>query len=83
MGCDWRLRIWVVLTTLNIKKVLSLLTKNQHVGLWYKKFYNNYIRVLINKFTLDGLVSHVTFISMGKTENNEYEIECASDLVEL
>ena len=48
-----------------------------------KKFSNNYLRVLINKFTLDGLVSHVTFISMGKTENNEYEIECASDLVEL
>ena len=65
------------------KNVLSLFTKNQHVGLWHKNFSNNYLRVLINKFTLDGLVSHVTFISMGKTETNEYEIECASDLVEL
>ena len=29
------------------------------------------------------LVDHVTFISMEKTENKEYEIECASNLVEL
>ena len=32
---------------------------------------------------VSSLVSYVTFISMGKTENNEYEIECASNLVEL
>ena len=32
---------------------------------------------------VSSLVSYVTFISMGETENNEYEIECASDLVEL
>ena len=32
---------------------------------------------------VSSLVSYVTFIPMGKTENNEYEIECASDLVEL
>ena len=32
---------------------------------------------------VSSLVSYITFKSMGKTENNEYEIECASDLVEL
>ena len=29
------------------------------------------------------LVNYVTYISMEKNENNEYEIECSSNLVEL
>ena len=29
------------------------------------------------------LVNYVNYISMEKTENNEYEIECSSNLVEL
>ena len=39
----------------------------------------------MSKFRLDGLYSgnYVTYISMEKTENNEYEIECSSNLVEL
>ena len=32
---------------------------------------------------VSSLVNCVTFISIGKTENNEYEVECASNLVEL
>ena len=32
---------------------------------------------------VSSLVNCVTFIFTGKTENNEYGIECASDLVEL
>ena len=51
------------LTTLNRKKNLLLLfTKNQPVGLWLivhvtTKFFNNYVRVLMSKFRLDGLNS--------------------------
>ena len=53
VGCYWRLRI---------KNVLLLFTKNQHVGLWLivhvtSKFFNNYLRVLMSKFRLDGLYS--------------------------
>ena len=29
------------------------------------------------------LLNYVTYISMEKNENNEYEIECSSNLVEL
>ena len=29
------------------------------------------------------LVNYVTYVSMKKYENNEYEIECSSNLVEL
>ena len=73
VGCYRRLRIWAVLTTLNKKNVLLLFTKNQHVGLWLivhvtSKFFNNYLRVLMSKFRLDGLYSgnYVTYISMEK-----------------
>ena len=41
---------------------MLLFTKNQHVGLWLivhvtSKFFNNYLRVLMSKFRLDGLYS--------------------------
>ena len=40
--------------------MLLLFTKNQHVGLWLivhmtSIFFNNYLRVLMTKFRLDGL----------------------------
>ena len=49
------------------------------------KFFNNYLRVLMSKlgWMVSILVNYVTYISMEKNENNEYEIECASNLVEL
>ena len=73
------------------KNVLLLFTKNQHVGLWLivhvtLKFFNSYLRVLMSKFRLDGLNSGelcYVYIYGKKTENNEYEIECASNSVEL
>ena len=65
MGC--------VNNTKQKKNVLLLFTKNQHVGLWLivhvtSKFFNNYLRVLLSKFRLDGLYSgnYVTYISMEK-----------------
>ena len=62
VGCYWRLRIWVVLITLNGREMLLLFTKNQNVGLWLivhvtSKFFNSYLRVLMSKFRLDGLNS--------------------------
>ena len=62
VGCYWRLRICIILTTLNRKNVFLLFTKNQHVDLWLivhvtSKFFNNYPRVLMSKFRLDGLYS--------------------------
>ena len=40
--------------------MLLLFTKNQHVGLWIiahvtSNCFNNYLRVLMTKFRLDGL----------------------------
>ena len=71
--------------------MLLLFTKNQHVGLWLivhvtLKFSNSYLRVLMIKFRLDGLNSGelcYVYIYGKKTENNEYEIRCASNSVEL
>ena len=73
------------------KNVLLLFTKNQHVGLWLivhvtLKFFNSYLRVLMSKFRLDGFNSGelcYVYIYGKKTENNEYEIGCASNSVEL
>ena len=78
----------------NIKQnrnVLLLFTKNKYVGLRLivhvtLKFFNSYLRVLMSKIRLDGLNSGelcYVYIYGKKTENNEYEIECASDSVEL
>ena len=72
VGCYWRLRICVVLTTLNRKKsVLLLFTKDQPLGLWLivhvtTKFFNNYLRVLMSKlgWMVSILVNYVTYISM-------------------
>ena len=50
------------------------------------KFFFFYVRVLMSKFRLDGLNSGelcYLYIYGKKTENNEYEIECASNSVEL
>ena len=70
--------------------MLLLFTKDQPVGLWLivhvtTKFFNNYVRVLMSKFRLDGLNSgELCYLYIyGKNENNEYEIECSSNLVEL
>ena len=72
------------------KNLLLLFTKDQPVGLWLivhvtTKFFNNYLRVLMSKlgWMVSILVNYVTYISMEKNENNEYEIECSSNLVEL
>ena len=70
--------------------MLLLFTKDQPVGLWLivhvtTKFFNNYLRVLMSKlgWMVSILVNYVTYISMEKNENNEYEIEWSSNLVEL
>ena len=70
--------------------MLLLFTEDQPVGLWLivhvtKKCFNNYLRVLMSKlgWMVSILVNYVTYISMEKNENNEYEIECSSNLVEL
>ena len=69
--------------------MLLLFTKNQHVGLWLivhvtLKFFNSYL--MMSKFRLHGLNSGelcYVYIYGKKTENNEYEIGCASNSVEL
>ena len=50
-----------------------------------KNVFYNYLRVLVSKFRLDGFkFSQLCYLlSMEKTDNNEHEIECASNLVEL
>ena len=69
------------------RNVLLLFTKNQNVGLWLIVHVTlNYVRVLMSKFRLDGLNSGelcYLYIYGKKTENNEYQIECASNSVEL
>ena len=73
------------------RNVFLLFTKNQNVGLWLivhvtLNFFFFYVRVLMSKFRLDGLNSGelcYLYIYGKKTENNEYEIECASNSVEL
>ena len=77
----WRLRIWAVLTTLDRKKCVIIDHKSRCRPLAYR-----YLRVLMSKFRLDGLNSGelcYLYIYGKKTENNENEIECASNLVEL
>ena len=69
--------------------MLLLFTKNQHVGLWLivhvtLKFFNSYL--MMSKFRLDSLNSGelcYVYIYGKKTENNKYEIGCASNSVEL
>ena len=73
------------------RNVLLLFTKNQNVGHWLivhvtLNFFFFYVRVLMSKFRLDGLNSGelcYVYIYGKKTENNEYEIGCASNSVEL
>ena len=64
--------------------MLFLFTKNQHIDI--KIFSKNYLRFLISKFRLDFLKSislSKLYIYEKKTENNEYEIESASNLVDF
>ena len=72
------------------RNVLLLFTKTQNVGLWLIVHVTlNFFflwKSLMSKFRLDGLNSGelcYLFIYGKKTENNEYEIECASNSVEL
>ena len=65
----------------NRNRETRLRTSNKQYG--RRDEEENRQKGMLNPDTADRYWRYITFISMGKTEINEYEIECASDLVEL